>query len=518
MERLLAGRYRLGDDLGAGGTARVVRAIDELLGRTVAVKLLDTRIAASADPTGRERFLQECRTLAGFSHPAAVTVFDAGEDDGDLFLVMELVEGSSLAEHLASSGPLSVAEATRIAGEIAGVLAAAHATGVVHRDVKPANILLGEAGTGGADTGSGGIVKLADFGIAKRFEDLEESVTSTGFVVGTPRYLAPEQATGQAVSPATDVYALGAVLFEMLTGQPPFVGDSAVAIAVAQQSTPAPDIRTLRPDVPAAMAAAIAQAIEVDPTRRPASAAQFGDALTAAAGAAAVGGVDAGGGSHTLLMPDGRAAGGADVETRVLPAEVAQSLAPRSRSGAHQRQTRRVVLAVLAVALTVGLAYALSARSGVDLASSGAELGTLADAVSSESSGPSSVPSTVASTVAPIATEPVLLEPVPTEPAAPAVAEIIPGFAATDDLSVFLEQVERDPALVGSKGGELAETLRKVVDERGRKQGDLAAELRAALNDWAESGELDPAVAVELDRLLDPLASRANANDNDDDD
>ena len=187
-------------------------------------------------------------TTAGFSHRHTVTVFDAGEDDGDLFIVMELVDGPSLAEYLARTGPLPVDETVRLAGQVLSALAAAHAAGIVHRDVKPANILIGADGE----------TKLADFGIAKRFDDLDASVTASGMVIGTPRYLAPEQALGSPVTPATDVYAMGIVLFEMLTGRLPFEAESPAAAALERLSRTAPDVRSLRPDVPPALAAAIA--------------------------------------------------------------------------------------------------------------------------------------------------------------------------------------------------------------------------------------------------------------------
>jgi serine/threonine-protein kinase len=171
----LAGRYVLGDRLGVGGSSRVHVALDTRLGRKVAVKLLNADIVGVADPAGRDRFLREGKTTAAFSHRHAVTAFDAGEDSGDLFIVMELVDGPSLAQRLAQFGPLSISEAVRIGSEVLSALAAAHAAGIVHRDVKPGNILIGADGE----------TKLADFGIAKRFDKLEASVTSTGMVVGT---------------------------------------------------------------------------------------------------------------------------------------------------------------------------------------------------------------------------------------------------------------------------------------------------------------------------------------------
>ena len=229
MEQVLAGRYVLGDELGAGGMARVVRARDIVLDRWVAVKLLP---AGVLDPTARERFRREARSSASFNHPNAVAVFDAGEDSGQLFLVMELVDGPSLASVLHERGRLRLDDAMHIADGVLAALAAAHAAGLVHRDVKPGNVLLG----------SNRQVKLADFGIARRLDDLAHDLTAAHTVLGTPRYTSPEQLAGQPATPASDLYAVGVVLFEMLTGAPPYGGPSAPAVAAAHQTAPIPDV------------------------------------------------------------------------------------------------------------------------------------------------------------------------------------------------------------------------------------------------------------------------------------
>ncbi len=191
--RVLAERYALEHELAVGGFARVYRGTDRRLGRPVAVKLLEAGRIATADPEAKRRFVREARSSAGFTHPHAVTVFDAGEADGELFIVMELVDGPSLAEAMAERGPLPEGDAVRIATQVLSALGAAHASGIVHRDVKPANILLDARGD----------AKLADFGIAKRFDDLTDSLTATGLIVGTLRYLSPEQARGEPISPAS---------------------------------------------------------------------------------------------------------------------------------------------------------------------------------------------------------------------------------------------------------------------------------------------------------------------------
>jgi len=258
MSRLLADRYELREVVGAGGVARVHRAVDHHLQRDVAVKVLDDDQARSADPSGRDRFLREARSAARLHHPHLVTIYDAGEDAGELFLVMELVDGQSLAALIAQRAPLPVDEAVSIAVQILEGLGAVHADGVIHRDIKPANVLVD----------SGGRVRLTDFGIAKRLDEIEENLTSSGMVVGTPTYLAPEQAVGGRLSVATDIYLVGLVLYEMLTGTRP--------------AGTALDPGRVRGDVPPAVAAAVVRATDADPQHRFASAQEMIDALRAA--------------------------------------------------------------------------------------------------------------------------------------------------------------------------------------------------------------------------------------------
>ncbi len=501
MARRLAGRYVLGDQIGAGGTSRVHEAHDERLGRRVAVKLLDASLVASADPAGRERFVTEGRTTAGFHHRHAVTVFDAGEDDGDLFMVMELVEGESLAELLARRGPLPIPEVMAIAAPLTSVLAAAHAAGIVHRDVKPANVLLagGDEGEGGGHGGGHDVVKLADFGIAKRFDDLEGSLTATGTVMGTPRYLAPEQAVGSPVGPATDVYALGIVIFEMLTGRPPFEADSMVAAAMVQQSQPAPDVRSLRPEVPAALAALVARALERSPVDRFATAGEMAAALDEAwaPGAASP---EASVPTQVLAVVDTPVAtsGPPASDTRVLPAALPPPHVPadvEQPSGAGSPRRLGAVL-VFGLVLALGAAVVIWATGRDDRS----EL-VAPDTVAPDASADPSVSEPPATQ--PAATEPPVTDPPVTEPPT---GEIIPGFAATNDLAVFLEQLERDPDLVGEGGEDLAEDLRSVLEAPGGSQRSEARKLREDLAELVDEDEIDPAIAAALDALLAPLA------------
>ncbi|GGX29815.1 hypothetical protein GCM10010383_70500 [Streptomyces lomondensis] len=214
---LLAGRYRLDVEIGRGGMGEVWRAYDETLARAVAVKLL---LPQDTDATAASRFRLEAQTAGRLNHPNVVGVLDFGEYDNRLYLVMELVEGDSLARVLAVSGALPAERVASLAAQAAAGLAAAHAQGIVHRDVKPANLLLD----------AGGTLKIGDFGIARFLDDPGAALTATGQIVGTGLYLAPERALGQPAGPASDMYSLGCVLYQLLSGRPPFQADTAVAL------------------------------------------------------------------------------------------------------------------------------------------------------------------------------------------------------------------------------------------------------------------------------------------------
>uniref|UniRef100_UPI000A2F4C29 serine/threonine-protein kinase n=1 Tax=Ilumatobacter nonamiensis TaxID=467093 RepID=UPI000A2F4C29 len=272
MVELLTGRYRVGASIGAGGSARVFRARDQRLGRDVAIKLLDDDAARSADPAARQRFENEARAGARFVHPNAVTVFDAGSDQGRLFLVMELLSGGSLAERLADSGPMESAEVALLGTQIGGALAAGHAGGLLHRDVKPSNILFTDDGT----------AKLADFGIARRFDEIEESLTDTGMVMGTRQYVSPEQAAGRELTEATDQFSLGVTLFEAVTGTRP-------PNAVERDPDDVLDPVRLVPTVPSTLASAISIASAVPIDQRFPSMSELVERLALVTGAAGTG-------------------------------------------------------------------------------------------------------------------------------------------------------------------------------------------------------------------------------------
>ncbi|MFJ2722868.1 protein kinase [Streptomyces sp. NPDC087437] len=214
---LIAGRYRLHDPIGRGAMGEVWRGRDETLGRPVAVKLL---LAQESDPTAASRFRLEAQTAGRLNHPHVVSVLDFGEQEGRLFLVMELVDGDSVAGLLSTAAPLPAERIARIAAQAAAGLAAAHQQSIVHRDIKPANLLLDADGT----------LKIGDFGIARFLDDPAAALTATGQIIGTSLYLAPERALGKPAVPASDMYSLGCVLYQLLTGRPPFQADTAIAI------------------------------------------------------------------------------------------------------------------------------------------------------------------------------------------------------------------------------------------------------------------------------------------------
>ena len=251
---LIGDRFRLEEKVGSGGMSSVYRAFDPTLERHVAIKLMHRDI--SSDPDQLERFRREARAVAQLNHPHVVTVIDAGEDDGAPYIVFEYVEGETLKERIRRLGRLPVAEAVAYAVEIGRALECAHAHMLVHRDVKPQNVLIDPDGR----------AKVTDFGIARSLE--AQGLTATGRVLGTTDYVSPEQALGHEVTAQSDIYSLGIVLYEMLTGEAPFKADTQVAVAMKHVREPLPDVQRRRPEISAALAAVVERATAKETSNR----------------------------------------------------------------------------------------------------------------------------------------------------------------------------------------------------------------------------------------------------------
>ncbi|MFD0273871.1 serine/threonine-protein kinase [Kitasatospora sp. NPDC127111] len=294
--------YRLESEIGRGGMAVVYRAKDLRLGRTVAMKLLAPELARNE--VFRQRFMHESEAAAAIDHPHIIPVFQAGEADGILFIAMRYVEGGDLRGLLNRDGPLPVERAARLALQIASALDAAHAHDLVHRDVKPGNVLV----AAGTDSEHPEHLYLADFGLTKKSLSLS-GLTSVGQIVGTLDYAAPEQISGHPVDGRCDQYSLGCVVFEMLAATPPFRRESDLALLWAHLNDPPSSLRDHRPDLSPAVDAAISRALAKEPARRYADCLQFVTELRAAIAGGATAGAPAdpwqSGGPPTQVVPVG---------------------------------------------------------------------------------------------------------------------------------------------------------------------------------------------------------------------
>jgi serine/threonine protein kinase len=318
----LSGRYRLDAQVGAGGMSTVYRAFDVTLERRVAIKLMHREIASDSDQL--ERFRREARSVAQLSHPHIVGVIDAGEDESRPYIVLEYVEGETLKDRIRRMGRLPVDEALAYAIEIARALGAAHARHIVHRDVKPQNVLIDEEGS----------AKVTDFGIARSLD--EDGLTADGRVLGTTDYVSPEQALGHDVNVQSDIYSLGIVLFEMLTGEVPFGGENQVAVAMKHVREDLPDIQVRRPQVSATLAAVLDRMTDKDLRRR------YPDALSLVADL-----------EETLaieLARTGHSTGEATAVLRTLPSSTRRRLPLRMR--------RPIPILAVAAVLAVAIAGA----------------------------------------------------------------------------------------------------------------------------------------------------------------
>jgi eukaryotic-like serine/threonine-protein kinase len=326
---LIAGRYELGELVGSGGMGEVYSGHDTKLDRPVALKFLRKDMASHEDL--RTRFEAEARAAGRLSHANVVGVFDTGEHDGNPFIVMELLSGRTMADE-AASGQATEERARQICREIVSALKASHAQGVLHRDLKPGNVLLCEDGS----------VKVGDFGVAKMAEGMD--LTQAGMLLGTPAYLAPERIEGKPASAATDIYSVGVMMYEFLSGQKPFEADTPLGLIRAIQDEPVPSLTGLRPDIDPAFAAVIERAMHRDPAIRYASAPEMEADLAGDTVPVATGGETAAAGAPNptrVMATPGPQEAGTD------PTLVDRPTVRRTRTSPWQRLTPRNRMGVL---------------------------------------------------------------------------------------------------------------------------------------------------------------------------
>jgi serine/threonine protein kinase len=480
---VLAGRYRLHSLLGAGGMAEVYDGRDERLARPVAVKLLRPDLAAVADL--RRRFELEARAAARLTHPNVVAVYDAGEDNGRSYIVMERLRGESLADTI-KRGPVDLGWLHRLAGDVLGALGAAHEAGIIHRDIKPANILFGPDGR----------AKVADFGIARVIEspaadaanvETAAALTGVGLVVGTAAYLAPERAMGEPATPQSDLYSLGVVLYEALTGTKPFPGTTPVAIAAAAVQGAAQDPLVLRPDADRQLVSVISRAMALDPAQRYATAAAMAADLRRQPSPV------------TEIMPAGRPVAlpvGAQIPPPLrvpppppIPASIpagaasASASATRPLPGSHEppfapHHRRRWVLPVLVAGAVLALvAVLIVAQSG------SGKSATSTAATTPRVTTTTAIPrSTVTATTAPP-----VVGPAPTDPVAIAIKAIAARLARSKSAAA----------------GELAAGLNSVAaTPEGASRVSAASSLVNQAVQWYQQGQLTASEYVQATGIL----------------
>jgi eukaryotic-like serine/threonine-protein kinase len=327
---LISDRFRLDEKIGAGGMSTVYRAFDPTLERWVAIKLMHRDI--SSDPDQLERFRREARAVARLNHPHIVTVIDAGEDDGAPYIVFEYIEGETLKDRIRRLGRLPVPEAVAYAIEIGRALSCAHSNRLVHRDVKPQNVLIDREGR----------AKVTDFGIARSME--AHGLTATGRVLGTTDYVSPEQALGHEVTEQSDIYSLGICLYEMLAGETPFKADTQVAVAMKHVKDPLPDVQRVRPEISAALAAVIERSTAKETQNRYAGVDEMVHDLEQVLAIEVTRAGDASGEATTVL--------------RALPGDTADFVPRRLR-----RPRRAVLVSALAVGVAAGLIALFATRT-----------------------------------------------------------------------------------------------------------------------------------------------------------
>lgn len=453
----IGGRYRLLEPSGRGGMADVFVAEDERLGRRVAVKVMADRLLG--DERSFERFRREAQAVAALNHPNVVALYDAASEGDRHYLVLELVEGPTLAERIEQDGPLDAEEVARVVDQVAAGLSAAHARGMVHLDVKPANILFTTEG----------VAKIADFGIARM---LEASATVTTTIRGSASYIAPEHALTGEADERCDVYSLGCVLFEAVTGRPPFLGQTQAVLVGQHLHAAAPDVNDIRPDLPPAVGIALERMLARDPAER----AQDMDEVRA------------------LLRPllTGRPESTRDLGQRT---QVVTSRRTTGAGGISTRRDRRAWPWVAGLGLVLGAGVALGAVSSGDAAPrAGSELVAARAEVASPTPEPEPEP----------AVEPIV--------EAEAVA---PVEAAVTDLRRVLAQGRVDGQVTAKVVEELEKKLGEAVEKHREDDPEDAQDklddLRKELDEALEDGEVTAGLADELHTRIDALAAAFRA-------
>jgi tRNA A-37 threonylcarbamoyl transferase component Bud32 len=466
--RILDDRYRLGSLLGVGGMAKVYLADDRVLERQVAVKVLSPPYAQ--DPMFVERFRREARAAARLSHPNIVAVFDSGSDAGEHYLVMEYVAGQSLAELLHRQGRLTPRRAAELAVEVCAALAAAHAQGLVHRDVKPANVL--------AD--ADGRVKVADFGIVKAAATA--TLTGTGTVLGTAAYLSPEQAQGGPVDARSDLYSLGCLLYELLCGTPPF-GSGAdsppVAVATRHLHQPPEPPSAHNPQVDAGLDAVVLTALAKEPAQRYQSAVELQDALERVLAGDAV-----------AAGPVGSPAAALSTEPLLgLPARIgvlAATTGPAVRDVGRRPGWPRWALAVAGLALGLGLVAAVLWPDGASTPTRG-------------EAGPTAAPATsAASTTTPGSTTPAV--------SAPGVEAALANLTGVITAARQQGTVDQEAEDLLGQAGDLAKALQENPKEEGKGKGrdaaKKAAELERKIDELIGQGKIRPPATTQIQQAV----------------
>ncbi|SCE74266.1 serine/threonine protein kinase [Micromonospora purpureochromogenes] len=507
LRRVLDGRYQSEELLGSGGMGEVWRGRDLRLDRPVAIKVLSA--AGLEEPMAAERFDREARAAARLTHPHIVGVYDFGTEGDDSYLVMELVEGRTVSA-LIVDGPLPVEQAVSIAVQACDAIAAAHAAGVVHRDVKPGNLIVTPSG----------IVKICDFGIARLAETAgHNTLTGPATKLGTSSYMAPEQALGKPVDPRTDLYGLGCTLYAMLAGAPPFSGDPLSVLHQHVNDPPAP-LRDRRPDVPVALDALLSELLAKDPAARPTSAREVRDRLAAlmaspdvlpAAGTPLVSGTVAPAGAPGPSDP-GAAGAGPSAPDPVAPVE-----GPGTGGRPVRRRRLAVLLAagILGVALLALAAAALRAPAGDTSADRGTRAAqpTVAPAPASTAAQPSVGAAPV--TVAP--TTPSLRTVAPTTPTSrapsPRAASRTPAPPADPVVAMRLsiqEQVEAgqlNPDAAKDLHSKVDAIAKEIAEDDPEQAEEQVKKLRDKLSELLRGGRLTAAGYDDLTAGVDRIAA-----------